>query len=138
MNNYLGVGCDAGVALNFHRQRESRPQLFQSRFINKVQPQYFIIHTHTCTARTHAHTLSLIIIPPVSPFYLFPTISLSFLYLHPLLSSSFLLFTLGMVSGVWCKGRVGAVMQEPSPKDRGDPIPIIGGLITPVHSLKLS
>ena len=37
MNNYLGVGCDAGVALNFHRQRESRPELFQSRFINKVR-----------------------------------------------------------------------------------------------------
>ena len=36
MNNYLGVGCDAGVALDFHRQRESRPELFQSRFINKV------------------------------------------------------------------------------------------------------
>ncbi len=36
MNNYLGVGCDAGVALNFHRHRESRPELFQSRFINKV------------------------------------------------------------------------------------------------------
>lgn len=36
MNNYLGVGCDAGVALNFHRQRESRPALFQSRFINKA------------------------------------------------------------------------------------------------------
>ena len=36
MNNYLGVGCDAGVALNFHRQRESRPQLFKSRIINKV------------------------------------------------------------------------------------------------------
>ncbi|CAI8054254.1 Diacylglycerol kinase epsilon, partial [Geodia barretti] len=36
MNNYLGVGCDAGVALNFHRQRESRPELFQSRFINKA------------------------------------------------------------------------------------------------------
>ena len=36
MNNYLGVGCDAGVALNFHRQRESRPELFNSRIINKV------------------------------------------------------------------------------------------------------
>ena len=36
MNNYLGVGCDAGVALNFHRQRESKPQLFTSRLINKV------------------------------------------------------------------------------------------------------
>ena len=36
MNNYLGVGCDAGVALNFHRQRETRPELFTSRLINKV------------------------------------------------------------------------------------------------------
>ncbi len=36
MNNYLGVGCDAGVALNFHRQRECRPELFKSRLINKV------------------------------------------------------------------------------------------------------
>ena len=36
MNNYLGVGCDAGVALNFHRHRESRPELFMSRVINKV------------------------------------------------------------------------------------------------------
>jgi len=36
MNNYLGVGCGAGVALNFHRQRESRPKLFKSRFINKA------------------------------------------------------------------------------------------------------
>lgn len=36
MNNYLGVGCGAGVTLNFHRQRESRPSLFKSRIINKV------------------------------------------------------------------------------------------------------
>lgn len=36
MNNYLGIGCDAGVALNFHRQRESRPELFTSRIVNKV------------------------------------------------------------------------------------------------------
>jgi diacylglycerol kinase (ATP) len=36
MNNYLGIGCGAGVALNFHRQRESRPLLFTSRIINKV------------------------------------------------------------------------------------------------------
>ena len=36
MNNYLGIGCDAGVALNFHRHRESRPDLFTSRLINKV------------------------------------------------------------------------------------------------------
>ncbi|XP_003382870.1 PREDICTED: diacylglycerol kinase epsilon-like [Amphimedon queenslandica] len=36
MNNYLGIGCDAGVALNFHRHRESRPDLFTSRLINKA------------------------------------------------------------------------------------------------------
>ena len=36
MNNYLGVGCGAGVALNFHRQRESKPLLFTSRIVNKV------------------------------------------------------------------------------------------------------
>eukprot|EP00731_Ephydatia_muelleri_P028502 Em0020g146a len=36
MNNYMGIGCDAGVALNFHRQRQSRPELFQSRLINKA------------------------------------------------------------------------------------------------------
>lgn len=36
MNNYLGIGCAAGVALNFHRQRESRPELFTSRLINKA------------------------------------------------------------------------------------------------------
>ena len=44
MNNYLGVGCDAGVALNFHRQRESRPALFQSRFINKVSTLLKPVH----------------------------------------------------------------------------------------------
>lgn len=44
MNNYLGVGCDAGVALNFHRQRESRPALFQSRFINKVSTKQPMLH----------------------------------------------------------------------------------------------
>lgn len=43
MNNYLGVGCGAGVTLNFHRQRESRPSLFKSRIINKVG------HTHAPT-----------------------------------------------------------------------------------------
>ena len=36
MNNYMGVGCDASVTLNFHRQRQSRPELFPSRIINKV------------------------------------------------------------------------------------------------------
>ena len=41
MNNYLGVGCDAGVALNFHRHRESRPELFMSRVINKVNGRVY-------------------------------------------------------------------------------------------------
>ena len=36
MNNYLGIGCDAGVALNFHRQRQTKPELFTSRLLNKV------------------------------------------------------------------------------------------------------
>lgn len=43
MNNYLGVGCDAGVALNFHRQRQTRPELFTSRLLNKVHDHVSII-----------------------------------------------------------------------------------------------
>lgn len=36
MNNYFGVGVDAHVALSFHKQRESSPELFQSRILNKL------------------------------------------------------------------------------------------------------
>ena len=43
MNNYLGVGCDAGIALNFHRQRETRPELFKSRIINKVTTSVVLV-----------------------------------------------------------------------------------------------
>lgn len=36
MNNYLGVGVDAKVALEFHGIRESHPQWFQSQLGNKL------------------------------------------------------------------------------------------------------
>ncbi|KAI4303769.1 hypothetical protein MLD38_039364 [Melastoma candidum] len=36
MNNYLGVGCDAKVALEIHNLREENPDLFYSQFMNKV------------------------------------------------------------------------------------------------------
>ena len=35
MNNYLGIGVDAQIALNFHTAREEKPHLFTSRFFNK-------------------------------------------------------------------------------------------------------
>ncbi|PKA53674.1 Diacylglycerol kinase 1 [Apostasia shenzhenica] len=36
MNNYLGVGCDAKVALEIHNMREENPEKFRSQFLNKV------------------------------------------------------------------------------------------------------
>uniref|UniRef100_A0A1D1XPM2 Diacylglycerol kinase n=1 Tax=Anthurium amnicola TaxID=1678845 RepID=A0A1D1XPM2_9ARAE len=36
MNNYLGVGCDAKVALDIHNLREENPEKFYSQFLNKV------------------------------------------------------------------------------------------------------
>ncbi|KAK4781564.1 hypothetical protein SAY86_015666 [Trapa natans] len=36
MNNYLGIGCDAKVALDIHNLREENPDLFYNQFMNKV------------------------------------------------------------------------------------------------------
>lgn len=36
MNNYLGIGCDAKVALDIHNLREENPEFFYSQFMNKV------------------------------------------------------------------------------------------------------
>ncbi|KAI8803671.1 ATP-NAD kinase-like domain-containing protein [Cladochytrium replicatum] len=36
MSNYLSIGADAGIALDFHRARESKPHYFRSRLLNKV------------------------------------------------------------------------------------------------------
>ncbi|KAJ6801859.1 diacylglycerol kinase 2 [Iris pallida] len=37
MTNYLGIGCDAKVAYDFHTMREERPDKFYSQFINKLR-----------------------------------------------------------------------------------------------------
>ncbi|KAJ0972949.1 hypothetical protein J5N97_020908 [Dioscorea zingiberensis] len=37
MTNYLGVGCDAKVAYDFHMIREERPDKFYSQFVNKLR-----------------------------------------------------------------------------------------------------
>ncbi|EPS65398.1 hypothetical protein M569_09378, partial [Genlisea aurea] len=36
LNNYLGIGCDAKVALDIHNLREENPEKFYSQFMNKV------------------------------------------------------------------------------------------------------
>ncbi|CAM9813637.1 unnamed protein product [Ectocarpus sp. 6 AP-2014] len=36
MNNYLGIGVDGQVALDFHKMREARPVLFFNRLFNKA------------------------------------------------------------------------------------------------------
>ncbi|KAK6261709.1 hypothetical protein QUC31_007525 [Theobroma cacao] len=36
INNYLGIGCDAKVALDIHNLREENPEKFYNQFMNKV------------------------------------------------------------------------------------------------------
>ncbi|CAN6470071.1 unnamed protein product [Victoria cruziana] len=36
MNNYLGIGCDAKVALEIHNLREENPEKFYNQFLNKM------------------------------------------------------------------------------------------------------
>ncbi|XP_011621123.2 diacylglycerol kinase 1 [Amborella trichopoda] len=36
MNNYLGIGCDAKVALDIHLLREENPDKFYNQFLNKM------------------------------------------------------------------------------------------------------
>jgi diacylglycerol kinase (ATP) len=36
MNNYLGIGCDAKVALDIHMLREESPEKFYNQFMNKM------------------------------------------------------------------------------------------------------
>ncbi|KAI4378835.1 hypothetical protein MLD38_016261 [Melastoma candidum] len=37
MLNYLGIGCDAKVAYEFHMNREENPEKFYNRFVNKLR-----------------------------------------------------------------------------------------------------
>ncbi|XP_058101877.1 diacylglycerol kinase 2 [Magnolia sinica] len=37
MMNYLGIGCDAKVAYDFHMMREEKPEKFYSQFVNKLR-----------------------------------------------------------------------------------------------------
>ena len=36
MNNYMGIGVDASIAMDFHQARERNPSFFYSRLVNKL------------------------------------------------------------------------------------------------------
>ncbi|KAI9206834.1 ATP-NAD kinase-like domain-containing protein [Polychytrium aggregatum] len=61
MNNYLSIGSDATIVLEFHRTREKKPELFRSRFLNKIW--YFLIGSK----QTFKGAVS-ILSNPASPF----------------------------------------------------------------------
>jgi len=41
MNNYMSVGVDAQIALEFHQSRNEQPELFTSQFVNKFWYAHF-------------------------------------------------------------------------------------------------
>ncbi len=51
MQNYLGVGIDAKVALEWHKRRQTSPQLFTSRFRNKVCDGIALTASSTISSR---------------------------------------------------------------------------------------
>ena len=52
MNNYLGIGVDAAVALAFHRMRAANPALFaHHRLVNKLVYMVRVTPDHSCPIR---------------------------------------------------------------------------------------
>ena len=47
MNNYMGVGLDAAIALDFHLAREENPEKFSSRCSTYIY--IYIVEQYICT-----------------------------------------------------------------------------------------
>ena len=62
MNNYLGIGVDAKVSLDFHNIRNSFPDWFRSQIGNKVLPMSCMralqLHSRNPSAPLHARCIS--------------------------------------------------------------------------------